>query len=90
MSNATLWPTVCEETNGKCVPAGTHFFVVSVNPKENLERVVNYYDLHQPWLVLLEDKVRLVDILNRQLMDITPFVDENGHPWYYDYFLEAK
>ena len=86
-SNATVYPNFKKETRGKRVVAYTNFLVVSVKPIE-YEPVVNWFDLKSPWLILVEDKLKLVDIQGRSLMDITPFLDENGNPYWPDYFLD--
>lgn len=85
--NATIYPNFMKETSGKRVPAFTKFLVISVKP-EKYEKIVNWYDLKSPWLILVEDKLRLVDVRNRSLMDVTPFLDKNGEPYWPDYFLK--
>lgn len=88
-SVATLFPDYREETKGIKVLPKTCFMVVSVTPdkSEKYKHIVNWYDLHRPWLILVGDKLKLVDILNRSMMDVTPFQDENGNPYWPEYFL---
>lgn len=85
---ATAWPTTRERDSvGRVVSPNTLFLVISTKPV-NLENVVNYYDLHAPWLVLIGEKPELIDILNRTVLDVTPFINEKGEPYILDYFLE--
>lgn len=88
MNNIVLFPVKCNDTRGFPVSIGALFMVVSTKPEENFLSEIRYYDLHRPWLILLDDRVGLIDILNISFTDVTPFVKPNGDSWFYDYFLE--
>jgi len=61
--------------------------VINLKPSSEDFRAINYYDLHNPWLILLGEKLYFVDTLGRKLLDVTPFVNENGEAYWHEYFL---
>lgn len=47
----------------------TIFMVLSVKPDA---KIFNFYDLHIPWLILVGNRIGLIDIMNISLLDVTP------------------
>lgn len=57
----------------KDVEVGTVFMIFSVKPNIRLGSLPQYYDLHAPWFVLVGEKSGYIDILEKSLLDVSPF-----------------
>lgn len=83
-----FWPTsINRNRSPRTIRTNVVVLVIDVNPK-SYDNVTKFYDLHNPWLVLVEDRPELIDINNKSLLDVTPFIDKDGNSYILDYFLE--